>query len=191
MPKPMLEARNAPLPSAARIQELLLDAARIGRTDMVAPLLAAGADVDGRDRHGYTALILAAYHGHLETAVELLDRGAAVDAVDDKRGNTALMGIAFKGYDEIAEELIDAGADVNLRNNAGQTALMMASLVGHARIASLLMRAGANPTLRDVAGNCARSVAAAQGNSEMTLLLAGPVPAAMSNISNPQVVALQ
>jgi hypothetical protein len=191
MRKPMLEARNAPLPSAARIQELLLDAARIGRTDMVAPLLAAGADVDGRDRHGYTALILAAYHGHLDTAVALLDHGAAVDAVDDKRGNTALMGIAFKGYDEIAEELIDAGADVDRRNNAGQTALMMASLVGHARIASLLMRAGANPTLRDVVGNCARSVAAAQGNSEMTLLLAGPVPAAMAAMPSPRVVALQ
>jgi ankyrin repeat protein len=135
----------AALPSPERIQQLLFDAAKIGRDDMVPALLHVGADIEARDARGYTALILASYNGHETTTRLLLDEGADVDAPDGARGNTALHGVAFKGFVAIAKVLIEAGADVDRRNLAGQTALMMATLFGHAEIFEMLVAAGADP----------------------------------------------
>ncbi len=160
-----------PLPPTARLQELLFDAARLGRDDMIVPLLRAGADLTERDKRGYTALILASYNGHGNATATLLAAGADVDASDKARGNTALMGVAFKGFLEIAQQLIAAGADIDHRNDAGQTALMMASLFGHGAIVAALLGAGADCDLIDAAGNNAKSVAAAQNNAEMVRLL--------------------
>jgi ankyrin repeat protein len=160
-----------PLPPPERLQELLFDAARLGRADMILPLCQAGVELEAHDPRGYTALILASYNGSLETTKALLEAGATVDAPDTGRGNTALMGVAFKGFGEIVACLLDAGAEVDRRNLAGQTALMMAALFGHGAIVEELIAAGADPALVDVAGNSARSVAAAQSNAAMLMLL--------------------
>lgn len=174
----MLEAIAAggaapPLPSAARLQELLFDAARMGRDDMIVPLLQAGAELEARDPRGFTALILASYNGHDAATAELIAAGADIDTPDEARGNTALMGVAFKGFTEIARRLIRAGAEIDRRNNAGQTALMMAALFGKAEIVAMLLEAGADADLVDVAGNSAPSVAAIQGNAAMLEQLRG------------------
>jgi len=156
-----------PLPPPERIQDLLFDAARLGRVDVIPALLLAGADISALDPKGYTPLILASYHGHREAAALLLDEGAAVDQPDAARGNTALMGTAFKGYQAIADLLLDHGADPNATNNAGQTALMMASLFGHSGIVDRLIVSGADKEKVDAAGNSALSVAREQNNGEM------------------------
>jgi ankyrin repeat protein len=152
-----------PLPSRARLTELMIDAARMGRDDVIPALLHAGVDIDCRDAKGYTPLILASYNGHESTTRLLLAAGAAVDIGDGARGNSALMGVAFKGYDRIARILIDAGADVNARNGSGQTALMMASLFARTDIVEMLLSAGADRSMSDDAGNSAASLAAGQG----------------------------
>lgn len=157
----------APLPPPARIQELLFDAARLGRTDVIPALLQAGARVGDLDGRGYTPLILASYHGQACATSLLIDHGAPVDQPDGKRGNTALIGVAFKGYGKIAERLLDAGANPNATNHSGQSALMMAALFGHQAIADLLIRRGADLDARDCAGNSAISVAQAQSNEGM------------------------
>lgn len=155
------------LPSPERIQELLFDAARLGRTDVLPALLIAGADIEGHDPKGYTPLILASYNGREETAALLLAQGARIDAPDTARGNTALIGVAFKGYDALAARLLDAGAMVNRTNKAGQTALMMAAMFNHCSILERLLAFGANPEIADGAGNTAVSLAMAQGNEKI------------------------
>jgi ankyrin repeat protein len=160
-----------PLPPPGRIQELLFDAARLGRADMIQPLVRAGADLEAHDPKGYSALILATYHGSLETTQALLDAGAYIDGPELARGNTALMGVAFKGYAQIVACLLGAGARVDRRNRAGQTALMMAALFGHAAIVEELIEAGADPALEDAAGNSAGSLADQQGNGAMRALI--------------------
>lgn len=163
----------AELPSPERAQELLLAAARLGRDDLIPALIAAGADIEGRDMRGYTALILASYNGHETTTGLLLSLGAAVDGVDGERGNTALMGISFKGYPAIARVLIDAGADVNARNGAGQTALMTAVLFGQEAIIDMLIAAGADSSLVDLNGNSVVSLARSQGNEALARRFSG------------------
>lgn len=177
MPSPMFEQDERltgaprPLPAPARLQELLFDAARLGRADMIPVLVSAGTDLEAHDPKGYTPLILASYHGSLETTEALLESGAQVDTPDLGRGNTALMGVAFKGFSAIAHRLLAAGADANRRNRAGQTALMMAAMFSHAEIVEKLIAAGADIDCTDSAGNSAKSLACTQGNAAMRMLL--------------------
>lgn len=171
----MIEAAPSPpaeLPSPERLQALLFDAARIGRSDVVPALVRFGAGLETRDDKGHTALILACYNDRAETAALLLDLGAAPDAPDAARGNTALMGVAFKGHVPIAGLLLDRGAAPDARNREGQTALMMAALFGHEAIVDLLLARGADPALVDSVGNSAATLAARQGNMALAARLA-------------------
>lgn len=156
-----------PLPSPERLRELMFDAARMGRDDVIPALLHAGVDVEARNGQGHTPLVLASYNGNASTTALLLDAGAAVDGDADQHGNTALMGVAFKGYLPIAELLVARGADVNRRNTAGQTALMTAALFNQTAIIDLLLANGADASLVDAAGNSVRSLALAQGNEAL------------------------
>ena len=174
------DERSPPLPSPERIQQLLFDAARLGREEMIAALLQAGADVTAVDSNGYSALILASYHGHEAATELLLQRGSLVDQPDKARGNTALMGVAFKGHDAIAGLLLDAGAEPDATNRAGQTALMMAALFGHGAIVDRLLERGADPRLQDAAGNSAVSVARSQSNEAMIARLEARLPGSAS-----------
>lgn len=162
---PVTAAAVAALPSPERRQELLFEAARLGRTDLIDALVKTGADVNARDARGFTPLILAAYNDHLDTVNALIEAKADPCLPDRDQGNTAQMGVAFKGNDPIAARLLKAGCDVNARNKAGQTALMMAALFGRARQIDMLKAAGADVAVIDQAGNSAASVAAGQGNA--------------------------
>ena len=156
-----------PLPPMERLCELLFDAARMGRDEMIPALLQAGVDIEVTDPKGYTPLVIASYNGQADATAALLAAGAKVDGAADARGNTALMGVCFKGYQEIAQILIDAGADMNRRNGVGQTALMMAALVGKTAIIDLLLENGADPAIVDAAGNSVQSLALSQGNTAL------------------------
>jgi uncharacterized protein len=120
---PAAEARDATaLPSAERRQELLFEAAKLGRTDLIDPLVKAGVDIDAYEPRGFTPLILAAYNGHPDTVEALIANGADPCKPDSTQGNTAQMGVAFKGEDAIAARLLKTGCNVNAKNKAGQTA---------------------------------------------------------------------
>ena len=67
---------------AADTQPDLLEAARKGKTPVVASLLAKGADLEMRDRNGRTPLMLAAQYGRTATVKLLLAKGATPDARD-------------------------------------------------------------------------------------------------------------
>lgn len=96
----------------------------------VRTLLAQGADMDARDRHGQTALMLAAHAGHREIAGMLIAHHANLD-VTAKFGLSALMLAIVAGHAEIAGMLAQAGADLSLRGSgapgfAGKTAYDLA-----------------------------------------------------------------
>ncbi|QJU60696.1 ankyrin repeat domain-containing protein [Sphingomonas sp. AP4-R1] len=155
------------LPPPERRQELLFEAAKLGRTDLIPLLVQNGADVNAYEARGFTPLILAAYNGQAAAVEALIAAGADPCKPDANQGNTAQMGVAFKGDDAIAARLLKASCDVNVRNKAGQTALMMAALFGRTRQIDMLVKAGADPAIADASGRTASSVAASQGNTEL------------------------
>jgi len=108
---------------------------------LVVLLLTAGADVNAKNDYGWTALMMAVFHDHVENAKLLLEAGADVNAKNN-RGLTALMMAAqyFHDHVENAELLLEAGADVNVKNNRGQTALMIANNNDNERMTDLFDR---------------------------------------------------
>jgi ankyrin repeat protein len=72
-------------------------------------LLSKDAEVNAKEKEGWTALISASQNGHREIVQELLSRGAEVNAQDNV-GKTALTWASEKGHQEVKELLIKAGA---------------------------------------------------------------------------------
>ena len=103
---------------------LLSTACRWGYADQVQFLLSHGASVDKpRSPGGRTALIVAcAYYAKTDVVKTLLDKGADVNAADNK-GVTALMMASEFQKADIVKLLLAAGANVKLKDKTGKTAL--------------------------------------------------------------------
>ena len=81
-------------------------------------LLDAGADVDGADGSGLTALHWASAWGHADACRLLIERGAEVGARDG-RDATPLHAAAFFGRPDAVRVLLEGGADPSLRDEDG------------------------------------------------------------------------
>ena len=88
-----------------------------GYSDIVAVLLAAGADMEKKN-FGEVALTLAVSQGHFHTVKLLLDYGADINKLADD-GKTPLVKAIAANYPEICQILLEKGANVNLQNSAG------------------------------------------------------------------------
>lgn len=72
---------------------------------------------------GLTALLLAARDGRDETALALLDLGAAVDQVSAGDRTSPLLMATINGHYDLAAKLLARGADPRLASDAGATPL--------------------------------------------------------------------
>ncbi|MCI4028944.1 ankyrin repeat domain-containing protein [Dickeya dianthicola] len=141
----------------SQLNQYLWDAARTSNDAVIREFISAGYNLNTRDEKGYTAVILAAYHGHYDTVSLLLDHGAD-PCLQDNRGNTALMGAVFKGELKIARLLLAAKCNPDAHNNAGQTAAMYASLFQRAEILKALQEQGADMNATDAMGNSVQAL---------------------------------
>lgn len=120
----------------------LLEAIRNGAADVVAALVAAGADVRSVPHYGCmrgaTMLINAAEQGDARIVQLLVDAGARLD-VETPTGWTALMRAASRGHADVVRTLVNAGADLSARNAQGQTALSLAQRRRHPLVARMLL----------------------------------------------------
>ena len=113
--KPVTEASQPEPPTAKASGFSIHDAAALGNIEVVKQHLAAGTDVDARDKLDRTSLHRAAHNGHKEIVQLLIDKGADVNAKDET-GKTPLdKGDIFAGILRYAET-----ADL-LRKHGGKT----------------------------------------------------------------------
>ena len=109
-------------------------AVHAGDLETLARLADTGADLNARDGHGQTALMIAAHQGRAEVVTFLVARGASLDDTA-KYGLSALMLAVVAGHHEIVRLLAAAGADRTLRGSgapgfADKTALDLARARG-------------------------------------------------------------
>ena len=135
-------------------------AAQNGRTALVGPLIAAGADPNKR-AGGLTALWLASQEGYADTVKALADGGADVDVADDA-GVTALMIAVANGHADVVDALLTARANPDLLSMAGVSASLIAAANGDSAEVQALVGAGADVDLpgpgsdRDDCRRCAQ-----------------------------------
>ena len=120
-----------------------------------------------QNHYGDSALILAAWYGHLDIAKLLLDVNADVD-IANCDGNTALNCAAYRGHHSMVELLLVEGSEVDVQDNVtGKTALIKAAYGGHFKVCQLLLEAEADPDAIDSQGYGALAFAASFGHREV------------------------
>jgi uncharacterized protein len=113
---------------------------RVAETDDVEELrrlLPRVADIDARNKHGVTALMRAACHGHKRMVRALLDHGANPNLARNDRF-TALALAAFFGHTETVKTLIDHGARTETVTRCGTSAHMWAKARTFVEVAQCL-----------------------------------------------------
>ena len=89
-------------------------------TKLLQQAVSDGADVNGADESGQTALHFAADRGNMECIQLLLEHGADVNAVDCDR-ISVLLTAAMSGNIDVMKLLLEKGADPDLEDEDGET----------------------------------------------------------------------
>ena len=114
----------------ADAQDWLFAAVREGDLQRATEALIRGAELDGVDQHGDTALLIACEHSNEQVAEFLLEQGADIEARNNHT-STAIMRAAMKGEAEVVTLLIKHGANASATNRAGISALAFAHSHSH------------------------------------------------------------
>jgi ankyrin repeat protein len=131
-------------------------AAYYGQMKIVEMLLEGGAEINAKDKNGWTALRWAAQHRGHKGIVELLVRNKAsletpaMNDLDQKW--TLLRWAAAEGREPFIQLLIKKRVDLNDTNSEGWTAIRWAVEYGHGMTAWLLMQARADVNKPDRKG---------------------------------------
>jgi TPR repeat protein len=132
-------------------RDQLLQASAAGNTAKIAELLSRGADLEGDDTAGRTAVINAAWRGEQEVVDLLVELDADLN-VADHDGRTAVSWAASNGHADIVRKLLLSGARPAIDDKEGLTPLMRAAWNGHEDVVRLLVDAGSTLSATDDVG---------------------------------------
>lgn len=152
----------------------LCQAATHGHIPQIKGLLEQGANINGRNEDGNTALICAIASKQPETAIFLLEHGAdkTVRSSSGKRRPPLYHAIDV-GDLETAQYLLDHGASVNEKNIYGQSYFVDVVQSEKLDMIRLLLRYGADVSAREVTGRPIIAYAVNRGNMELVRVLLG------------------
>ncbi|MBB6050487.1 ankyrin repeat domain-containing protein [Armatimonas rosea] len=123
---------------------------------LVQRLLAAGADTEQVDGHGYTPLMNAAGEGQLAIVEALLQAGARAETLHAEGGVDALMRAVCANRVAVVKRLAQEGLPLNLlyqyKDERKETLLHNAVERGYGELTALLLQLGADPEIQDSTG---------------------------------------
>lgn len=133
----------------------MFEAASIGNTQKVQEFLQENPNaINDYSSDGWTALALASFFGHKETAEYLLTQGAdLMKRSTNSMDNTPLHAALAGRRSEVAKLLIEHGADIDNIAGGGWTPLHLASANGDAEMVNVLLSRGANVNRKNDDGN--------------------------------------
>ena len=146
---------------------LLTQAVKRDLPEAVDYLMAHRARLNPRNKHGETAVSIAAYTGKLAYVKKLVEAGAEVNYY----GWPPLAYAAYNGHLDIVDYLIKRGAEVNAKTGNGSTALFFASRFWHIDVVHLLLKNQADPTVENENGETAVDWALKSANTDIEAIL--------------------
>ena len=165
-------AVSSALVQAQAPRSAVADAAMAKDAALVRQLLKSGADANGSQGDGMSALHWASLHGDAAMAEMLIVAGANVRATTRIGGFTALHLASQAGKAAVVAPLVKGRAAVDARTATGATALMLAAGAGSAEIVRTLAEAGADLNVTETAnGQSALMFAASGGRTEAAAVL--------------------
>ena len=161
---------------------LIASSAR-GDIEIVRTLLNARAEVNAKDRGGYTPILRALEKSNLEIADLLLARPEIDLNAQGASGVTVLMQYVGLNNDEMVRKVLDRGANVDLQDSDGDTSLHRAAQSGNVKILDLLLARGAKPDVKNKVGGTPLMWAAVFGHQDAAraLLEKGADPSLKDN----------
>lgn len=147
-----------------------VQSAEKGDSNAVQLFLDSGVDINTRDEHGWTPLMISTFNGREEVAMLLIRSGADVNA-KDTAGYGPLHWAAFNGFSEVVKLLVEKRASVNAPSKHGLTPLLQAATRGHLVTVGQLIAGGADVNLASNDGWTPLHKAAANGHAEIVKLL--------------------
>lgn len=117
--------------------------------EVIAALIAAGADASQPGLDGDTVVHMAAMVNDAKYLQALIRAGASVDALNPRTGSTALDKAVLHYRKPQMEMLIAAGADVHHQDQMGNSLLHTAAKTNNAQAVLRLLQLGVDPTLRN------------------------------------------
>ena len=110
-----------------------------GHEELVTLLINRGANIEHRDKKGFTPLILAATAGHDKVCEILLDHNADIEAQSERTKDTPLSLACSGGRYEVVEVLLRRNANKEHRNVSDYTPLALAASGGNFFVACLFV----------------------------------------------------
>ncbi|XP_022247672.1 ankyrin repeat domain-containing protein 17-like isoform X2 [Limulus polyphemus] len=114
-----------------------------GHEELTSLLLQRGANMEHRDKKGFTPLMLAATAGHAGVVEILINHGSDIEAQSERTKDTPLSLACSGGRFEVVEILLARGANKEHRNVSDYTPLSLAASGGYVNIIKLLLNQGA------------------------------------------------
>ncbi|KAL6803698.1 ankyrin repeat-containing domain protein [Trichoderma sp. SZMC 28012] len=137
------------------------------RVDLVEVFLRHDADMEVRDKRGWTPLIIAANYDNPNVIKTLVAHGASV-GIQDKEGYTALH---VASSSRVVEVLLARGVGTEIRNKQGLTPLHTLATCSNPSAVEVLLSHGAGVEVRDNDGWTALHVAARNNNTSVATVL--------------------
>ncbi|XP_030583124.1 CARD- and ANK-domain containing inflammasome adapter protein [Archocentrus centrarchus] len=148
----------------------LFAAVRKNLDGAVRSLINSGADVNVRDNHRYTPLLLSTELGHKEVFSVLIAKNAKLDATLSDL-SSALHLAAHSGSIPIVQTLLEKGLDPNIKGAKGYTPLHLAVQCNRPDIIGLLLKHGAQVDAVGQDGLAPLHVASWQGHTDTVIQL--------------------
>ena len=162
------DPRTSPSPTGADKIEVMAKSAP--RRTVPVPIPADSDIPNIRGKDGRTPLHVAARNGRTETAEQLIEGGADVNARTVNK-QTPLHMAAYGGHADIVSLLIANGAEVNTTDEENTTPLHASAVNGYKDVVKILIANGANVNARDVDGQTPLGSAQQLRRSEVVRLL--------------------
>ena len=137
---------------------------------LIQALVQNGADVNGLDSAGRTAICIAAGEGHMKGIRALVELGGDVNTTQ-WFGVSPIQIAAWEGHADVIRTLVELGGNVNTPDTSGSTPLYCAAEEGHVAAARTLLELGGNVYDADCEGITPLHVASKEGHVEVIDLL--------------------